>query len=229
MRVGATSAVALRHLARKDASVLGLIGSGNQARTQLQGAIAVMAKLKQINVFSMNFKNRDRFVHEMKGETRAKLIGVDNPEAAVSESDVVICATNSSEPVFDGQWLKKGTTVISIVGGDHTLKRREIDDVVLEKSRAIFVNSKLQIRLDEQATLFDPIKKEVKRENVIFELGDLLRGNVRGRLDDDEIITYHNNCGMGIQFAAVGAVVYQRAMASGIGRPLPAEWFRTSP
>jgi alanine dehydrogenase len=229
IRVGATSAVALRYLARKDASVLGLIGSGNQARTQLQGAIAVIGGLKQIKVFSMNFKNRDRIVHEMKGETPAEVIGVGDPEAAVSESDVVICATNSSEPVFAGRWLRKGTTVISIVGGDHTLKRREIDDVVLEKSRAIFVNSKLQIRLDEQATLFDPIKKEIKRETAVFELGDLIKGNVPGRLDDEEIITYHNNCGMGIQFAAVGAVAYQRAIAAGVGRPLPAEWFRTFP
>ena len=227
IRVGATTGVALRYLAGKDDSVLGLFGSGNQAKTQLQAANAVVKGLKKIKVFSMNLERRDGFIRAMRGKTKAEITGVSDPETVVRGSDIVLCATNSSEPVFDGAWLERGTTVVSIVGGDHTLKRREIDDTVLQRSRAIFVNSKLQIRLDEQATLFDSLKKEIKRADVVYELGDLVTGNVPGRTNEDEIITYHNNCGMGIQFAAVGAIAYRQAVAAKAGRQVPAEWFRT--
>ena len=89
------------------------------------------------------------------------------------------------------------------------------------------MNSKLQIRLDEQATLFDSAKKEIKRAEVVYELGELITGTVPGRTQEDEIITYHNNCGMGIQFAAVGAIAYRQAAAAKVGRHVPAEWFRT--
>jgi len=227
VRVGATTGVALRYLAGEDDSVLGLFGSGSQARAQLQAASAVVKGLKEIKVFSMNPERRDKFIQAMRGETEAEIMGVSDPEAVVRGSDIVLCATNSSEPVFDGAWLERGTTVVSIVGGDHTLKRREIDDTVLEKSRAIFANSKLQIRLDEQATLFDSAKKEIKRADVVYELEDLVTGRVPGRTSEDEIITYHNNCGMGIQFAAVGAIAYRHAVAAKAGRQVPAEWFRT--
>jgi len=228
IRVGATSGVALRYLAGRQASVLGLFGSGSQAKGQLEAAVASVKGLKRVKVFSMNPEHRERFVREMRGLVKTEILGVDDPESVVKGSDIVVCATNSSEPVFEGQWLEKGTTVVSIVGGDQTLKRREIDDVTLRRSRAIFVNSKLQIGLDEQATLFDPSKKGIKREEVVFELGDLLTGRVRGREEEDDIITYHNNCGMGIQFAAVGAIAYQKAVAAGMGRRVPAEWFTTT-
>lgn len=227
VRVGATTGVALRYLAGKDDSVLGLFGSGSQARAQLQAASAVVKGLKKIKVFSMNPERRDKFIHAMREEIEAEIMGVSDPETVVKGSDIVLCATNSSDPVFDGAWLERGTTVVSIVGGDHTLKRREIDDTVLQRSRAIFVNSKLQIRLDEQATLFDPEKKEIKRAEVVYELGELIAGNVPGRTGEDEIIAYHNNCGMGIQFAAVGAIAYGEAVAAKVGRHVPAEWFRT--
>ncbi len=228
VRVGATSAVGLRHLARKDSSVLGLFGAGKQAKTHLQGAIAVIKKLTKVKVFSINSANKEKFVNEMRKISKVEIIGVDRPEEVVKGSDVIICATNSSEPVFDGNWLAKGTTVVSIVGGDHTLKRREIDDIVLQKSSNIIVNSKSQIVRDEQANLFDRAGGRIKREEVVHELGDLLIGKAKGRINEDDIVTYHNNCGMGIQFAAVGAVVLKKAIAAGIGRPLPAEWFSTS-
>jgi alanine dehydrogenase len=228
LRVGATSAVALKYLARKNSSTIGLIGSGDQASAQLRGAAAVVSGLKKVKVFSMNPEHRDKFIENMQGEINAELTGANSSQAVVEGSDIVICATNSSEPVFDGHWLNEGATVVSIVGGDHTLKRREIDDVVLERSRSLFVNSLSQIIIDEQATLFDPVKKEVKRKEIISEIGDLLIGKAGGRVDDRDIITYHNNSGMGIQFAAAGAVAYKKAVAAGVGRALPAEWFATA-
>lgn len=228
LRVGATSAVALKYLARKDSSTLGLFGSGDQARAQLQGAAAVVPGLKAVKVFSTNPERRDRFIKTMQAEIGAKLIGADSPRTVVEGSDVVICATNSSEPVFDGDWLGEGTTVVSIVGGDHTLKRREIDDRTLARSRSVFVNSLAQIILDEQATLFDPATKDVKRKDVVREIGDLLIGKAEGRANERDIITYHNNSGMGIQFAAAGAAAYREAVAAGVGKALPGELFTTS-
>ncbi|MGH7768147.1 MAG: ornithine cyclodeaminase family protein, partial [Candidatus Binatia bacterium] len=154
LRVGATSGVATKYLARNDAKIMGLLGSGEQARTQLTAALAVRP-VKQVKVFSPTRENRERFAREMSAQCGIEVIAVASAEEAVRGSDIVTAATNTVEPVIEGRRLEAGAHVNSIVGGDGYLKRRELDDEVIRRAGLIVVGYKPQIFIDKQAELAD--------------------------------------------------------------------------
>ncbi|HEY6198612.1 MAG TPA: ornithine cyclodeaminase family protein, partial [Candidatus Binatia bacterium] len=114
LRVGATSGVAAKYLARKNAAVMGLIGSGEQAKTQVTAAVAVRP-IKKVKVYSPTRANRERFAREMSEECGIEVVAVDSAEAAVRDSDLVTAATNTVDPVIDGRWIAEGAHVNSIV------------------------------------------------------------------------------------------------------------------
>jgi len=226
MRVGATSGVATKYLARVDSSVMGLLGSGEQARTQLTAALAVRP-LKTVKVFSPTRENRERFAREMSLQCGVEVVPVASAEEAIRGSDVVTAATNTVEPVVEGRWLEDGAHVNSIVGGDGYLPRRELDDEVIRRAGLIVVGYKPQIFLDRQAEFAERIERGMVKPEDLHELGELLAGKCRGRKDDKEITLFKNNTGMGIQFAATARKVYERAREKGIGVELPLELFMT--
>jgi ornithine cyclodeaminase/alanine dehydrogenase-like protein (mu-crystallin family) len=226
LRVGATSGVAMKYLARKNAKIMGLLGSGEQARTQLTAALAVRS-LKQVKVYSPTRDNRERFAREMSAESGIEVIPVASAEEAVRGSDIVTAATNTVEPVIEGRWLEEGAHVNSIVGGDGYLKRHELDDETIRRAGLIVVGYKPQIFIDRQAELYDRLERGLVKAEDIHELGELLTGKCRGRRDDKEITLFKNNTGMGIQFAATARKVYEKARAKGIGTELPLELFMT--
>ncbi|MEA2658660.1 MAG: alanine dehydrogenase, partial [Candidatus Binatota bacterium] len=115
MRVGATSAVASKYLARKDSAVMALLGSGEQAKTQVT-AHACVHPLKQIKVYSPTQENRERFAKEMSQETGIEVTPVASAEAAIRGSDIVTAATNTVDPVIQGKWIEAGMHMNSIVG-----------------------------------------------------------------------------------------------------------------
>lgn len=226
LRVGATSGVGTRYLARPEAKVAGIIGSGEQARTQLE-AVCAVRPIERIKVFSLNPDHRARFAAEMSRRLARPVIPEDSAEKVVRGSDVVIAATNSSEPVFAGKDLEPGAHVNSIVGGDIYNRRMELDDEAVRRSALIVVNSREQIRLDRQADLYDRLESGLIDPGKLFELGELLNGRAPGRKSAEEITLFKNNTGMGIQFAAVAAAAYAAAREKGAGRDLPAELFTT--
>jgi alanine dehydrogenase len=160
----------------------------------------------------------------------AEIVPVDSPEKAIEAADIVLCTANSLDPLFDGNWLRPGMAVSSISAGpDKTATaiwgvRREIDDTTVERASLIVVSLMQQVAWDEQHQLFDSSRTRGK----VVELGDLLLGKVPGRRGDDEITLFANNTGTGNQFAAAGAIVYQKARAQGIGREIPTDWLMTS-
>lgn len=226
MRVGATSGVATKYLARKDAAVMGLLGSGEQARTQLTAAAAVRP-IKNVKVYSPTKQNRERFAREMSAECGIEVLPVASAEEAVRGSDVVTAATNTVDPVIQGAWLEDGAHVNSIVGGDGFLARRELDDEVIRRAGLIVVGYKKQIFLDRQAEFIDRLEKGLVNAEDLHELGELLTGQCRGRDNDKEITLFKNNTGMGIQFAATARKMYEKAIEKGIGTELPLELFMT--
>ena len=226
MRVGATSGVATKYLARKDAKVMGLLGSGEQARTQLTAALAVRP-LKKIKVYSPTRENRERFCREMSAQCRVEIVPAAAAEEAVRGSDIVTAATNTVEPVIEGRWLEAGAHVNSIVGGDGYLPRRELDDETIRRAGLIVVGFKQQIFLDRQAEFAERLERGMVKAEDLHELGELLAGKCRGRRDDKEITLFKNNTGMGIQFAATARKVYEKARQKGIGTELPLELFMT--
>jgi alanine dehydrogenase len=226
MRVGATSAVASKYLARKDAKVMALLGSGEQAKTQLT-AHAVVHKLTQVKVYSPTKKNRERFAKELREETGIEVVPVNSAEEAIRGSDLVTAATNTVDPVIQGKWVEAGMHLNSIVGGDGFLPRKELDDEAIQKANLIVVGYKPQIFLDKQAEFHDRLERGMVKAEDLHELGDLLTGKCRGRESDKEITFFKNNTGMGIQFAATARKMYEKAREKGIGSELPLDLFMT--
>jgi len=226
MRVAATTAVASKYLARKDAKVMGLLGSGEQARTQVTAHL-VVRPLTKIKVYSPTKENRERFAREMSQETGLEIIPVASAQEAIRGSDIVSAATNTVDPVVEGKWLEEGMHVTSLVGGDGFLPRKELDDDAIKKAGLIIVGYKPQIFLDHQAEFHDRLASGLVKAEDLHELGELLNGKCRSRKDGKEITFFKNNTGMGIQFAATARKMYEKARARGIGTELPLELFMT--
>ena len=226
IRVGATTAVAVKYMAKKDAARVALFGSGKQARANLE-AVSKVRRLERVQVYSPNPDHRRTFAAEMTEVTGAEIVPVDHPQKAMEGADIVLCMANSTRPVFEGHWLRPGMHVASIsAGGDKTheevmgVPRREIDDVTFDRSALIVISSREQVAWDQQAPL-------AQRMDKIRDLGELVTGKVLGRRSDDEINLYASNTGTGNQFAAAGAMVYEKAKVKGLGREIPTEWLMT--
>ncbi len=226
LRVGATSGVAMKHLARADVKIMGLLGSGEQAKTQLLAA-CVVRPIEKVRVYSPTRAHRDRFAEEMTERAGVEVVPVASAEEAVRGSDVVTAATNTVEPVVKGQWLEEGCHLTSIVGGDSYLPRRELDDEVIRRAGLIVVGNKKQIFLDRQAEFADRLERGLVHEEDLHELGELLTGQCRGRQDNREITLFKNNTGMGIQFAATARKIYEIAKARAIGTQVSSDLFMT--
>ncbi|HEY7163832.1 MAG TPA: ornithine cyclodeaminase family protein [Candidatus Binatia bacterium] len=226
LRVGATSAVASKYLARKDSRVLGLLGSGEQAVTQVTAHLAVRP-IQKVKVYSPTKENRERFAREMTEKTGVEVVAVSSPEEAVRGSDIVSAATNTVDPVIQGRWLEDGMHVTSLVGGDGFLPRKELDDEAITRASLIVVGYKPQIFIDRQAEFHDRLERGLVKAEDLHELGELLTGHCRGRRDDREITLFKNNTGMGIQFAATARKMYEKAREKGIGSELPLDLFMT--
>jgi alanine dehydrogenase len=224
IRVGATTGVAHRALAKKDARIMGIFGSGNEARTNLT-AICAVRSIEKVRVYSITKEHRDRFAEEMTAALRIPVQAVDSPEAVVTGADIVMCATNSSQPVFDGNWLEPGQFVTTIANTDGVHRRTEADSTTMIRSDLIVLNNKDTAITNQQRELLDLIDQEKFGWDKVCELGQVLIGRHPGRTSDRQIIYYKSNTGVGIQFAAAGALIYEACRKKGLGREIPSEWF----
>jgi alanine dehydrogenase len=163
----------------------------------------------------------------MMRECDREVIAVDNPRQVVEGADIVACATNSRSPVFDGRWLAPGTHVTPIVGTDQSASGSEIDEVTVRRASLIATNLKEQITVDRQPKLLHLVESGELSWDRIHDLADVVAGRAPRRTSDHEITLHDNNTGMGIQFAAVGSLVLERARAQGLGTELPDGLFMT--
>lgn len=142
MRTGAIGGLAIKYLARPDAKVLAILGTGIQAVTQLQAAVEVR-KFEKVLVYSRNPENRDRFTSRMTTELGRDILAVDSAQSIVEQADVLICATISPKPVFDPAWLKPGTHITTI--GPRFVQNHELPINVAIKSDLITTDALVQI------------------------------------------------------------------------------------
>jgi len=225
MRVGATSGVAAKYLAREDASVLGMIGSGGQARSHAR-AFAAVRKLKRIKIYSPNPERRAAYAREMAEALGLEVVAVESAKAAVEGADIVATCTNSIEPVIRGEQLCRGTHATS-VNANHELDDdffKHVDVTVRHQildTKRYTAGSHEEIERAPKAIR----KRRVDTPAALPTLPDLLLGKTPGRTQPDQITYFNNNEGTGLQFAVCGALAYQRAKEKGIGRELPNEWF----
>src|SRR5713226_141173 len=211
IRVAATSAIVTKRLARDDAKLMGIFGSGTQAILQVEHNCAV-TNIEEVRVYSTRKERRESIARQMNEVVKAKVVAVDDPRQAVEGCDIVTTATNSNEPVFKGEWLEPGTHVNTMLGSDGFLSRRETDDTTVRRSDLIVVNSKESVKLDKQPELYPALKRGELSWDDIYDIGELLtRRRIHGRSSASQITYHNNNVGMGIQFAALGRLVYEKA------------------
>ncbi len=228
MRVGATNGLGARSLAREDARTVGLLGSGWQAGGQLMAFCAVRP-ISTIRVFSPNPENRRRFAREMTERLRVEVRPVDSPEDAMAGADIVASATNALSPTLAPEWARPGVHLSAV-------KAQEMNEELFARCDRVILHTR---RIPKQ-TNYISAESEAKIPEIekgwwtnrvtpfwtqVRDLADLTTGAAPGRVRREEITCFMNNVGLGTQFAAVGAVVYQRAREKGVGRELPTEWF----
>ncbi len=224
LRVGATTGAAVRALAKKDAKLLALYGSGNEARRNLE-AICAVRPIHTVQLFSPNRAHCEAFAAEMGEKLGVAIQPMETAAAAFEGADVVMCATNSSDPVFDGSKLRPGQLVCTIANTDHVHFRTEADEQTFVRSDRIVVNHYQTAVDNNQRELLDLMKDGRIPATKVVDLADVLSGAAAGRSNDDEIIYYKSNSGMGIQFAAAGKVVYDACEKQNLGHVVPTEWF----
>jgi ornithine cyclodeaminase/alanine dehydrogenase-like protein (mu-crystallin family) len=221
-RVGATTGAAVDAMARDDAKTLGLFGNGRQARGNFE-AICAVRPIERVRIYSPNEEHCRAFARDMAREG-VEIEIVRDARSVVDGADILCCATNTTRPVFDGDWLEPGQMVVTIVNSDLTAKRTEADETVFARATDIVVNDWASVIANEQTELLDPIEKGIVDRDRVFELGDVLAGKVDLRQTDDNLIYYKNNTGLGMQFAAAGAVIYQKMKRGETNRVVPREW-----
>ena len=183
---------------------------------------------RRVKVFSPNAQHCRDFCARMSRKLERLIEPVESARAAVEGSDFIQAATAAWDPVFDGHWIEKGVYVASIGGSDGSNKRREIDDEMIRRADIYVVHAKDVAQQDRSPDIWEAAEKGLISWDAIHEVQELVAGTVKGRVSPQQITLYNNNTGSGIQFAAVGAAVLQRARALGLGRELPTEWFLES-
>ena len=227
LRTAATSGVGFRHLVRKDAKVAGVFGAGGQALHKIL-ALQNERPIETYKVFSRNPDNRKSFCERMSRLIEASFVPVAMPADVIRGSDVVICATSSNVPVFDGAWLEPGQHLVTIVGSNSALikggwlkeGRRENDDETVRRADFIITNWRESIEQERQAGIFDPIQKGIITWDKIHELGEILAGSFPGRTGDDQITFHANNNGTAAADMAIAQWVYEQCRRLGRGTPI---------
>lgn len=213
LRTGATSAVATRRLARPGAGVVAVLGSGVEARAQIE-AMIVAGFVKSARVFSPTAANRQRLCDEMRAVYGVDITDVDSAEQAVAGADIVVAAVKAAEPVLLGRWLKAGTHVNSV--GTARRDQREIDVETFTRSSVIVVDTREGV-FSEAGDAY-AARESVAPESAA-ELHELASETVSRRTSDEQI-TLFKSVGTGIQDIALASVVYRNALAAGLGTEL---------
>jgi ornithine cyclodeaminase/alanine dehydrogenase-like protein (mu-crystallin family) len=221
-RVGVTSALGMKAMARKNSQVLGLIGSGGQAQAHYRFMTTVMA-IKKVKVFSPNLEHRKALVTQMETETGVEGEPVGSAEEAVKGVDVICSATNSSRPVLQVDWLEPGIHYNSI-------REFETDMAIFNKCDVAAIHTRFGGIQHYQPPGIEDDMPGVRREkprdwNRYPEISDLISGKAPSRSNDKQITYFFNNVGTGVQFAAMGYCAYKGAKEKGLGKEIPSEWF----
>ena len=216
-RTGAAGGIGAKYLARADANRVAVLGSAVHAETQLM-AVAAVRKLTAAWIYSPTPERRTAFAAKMEKQLEIPIHIAASAEEALANADVLITATNSQTPVFDGHRLPPGMHITSIANGDKTRKRQELDDATLRRAEPIFVTSKETVCVNE-SDIFRAVRDKVIAWDKVHEISNLLLGQVAGRTDDRQITLFKLQ-GTGIMDVAIGFAAYERLKQRGLAQSI---------
>lgn len=214
-KTGAAGAVGIDALARQDASTLALIGTGAQARGQLRAAVTVR-DLDRVDVYSPTKEHRESFAGEMNEQLDPSVGAVASSAAAIEGADIVVTATNASQPVFDGDLLDDGTHVTAM--GQYDTGKRELDSKTIERAR-YFPDLRARTERDAGAFIHAVEEGVIDQDHVQAELGEVVAGEAVGRESADDV-TIFDSGGTAIETVASAYMLYEKAVDEGLGEPL---------
>lgn len=240
MRVGGGAGIGAKYLSRPDAKVVAMIGSGGMARAFLEAFLGVR-EIRTVKVYSPTPAHRKAYAEEMGRRFGVDVQSVADPRSAIKGADIVATCTDSIAPVLEDEWLEPGMHVTSVSANselDEDVYNRA--DVVIRQGDSGWLPSEQKERLqvgrrtpgaayiagsaEEMARIPPPNPIAYKRGKYPTFM-DLVSGKARGRESETDITLYIPGGNQGLQFAAVGWLIYRKARELGLGRELPTEWF----
>ena len=212
-RTGAASGLATKMMANPDARTLGVIGTGRQSRSQVM-AVCAVRPIERVLVFVRTPASREEYSREMEKALGIEVRPAPSAEACVRDADVVVTITKSAEPVIRAEWLRPGAHVNA--AGANSADRREIDaDTVLRA--AVKATDQVAQAKVEAAEYRDLVADGRLAWTDVCELGDIVSGKTKGRTSPTDL-TLFKSLGIALEDMAFGELIYQKALAQGVGR-----------
>ena len=212
LRTGATTGVAVKHLANPEDATVGIIGTGGQAPTQLE-ALSKVRGIKKIKAYSRTQERREEFARRMTDTMGVKVSAATSNEDAVRDCDIVLCIAATMDPVVEADWLKDGSTLIG--AGPTTWRAREVDEAVITRAGKLIVDSTEQAAI-EAGDLCSAVDKGIIQWSKVHELRHVVSGAVTGRDSNDQVV-YAKIMGTGVADVAAAKLAYDSAKAAGLG------------
>jgi len=215
MRTGAAGGIAAKYLARKDSKVVGLVGAGVQAKTQLIALLRLYGSLEEVRVWDISKNRVESYISEMRSicEGKTTLVPVKNVKDAVDNADIVVTTTPSRKPLVYDEWISEGTH-ITCIGADAPGKE-ELDPKILLRAKIYVDDWEQGLHSGEVNVPFS--KGIITKEKICGELGDVIAGLKPGRTSSEEI-TIFTSTGLAIQDAVTADIVYRKALSNNLGQ-----------
>ena len=206
IRTGVAGGIAAKYLARKGSSIIGVIGAGRQAETQLLAIAAVLPEINEVKVFDQYSEIGIRYAIKMTAKLNVKISSVETISEA-AESDILVTTTPSREPIIRKQYVKPGTH-INAIGADAKGKQ-ELDPDLLASAKIIVDDIEQACHSGEINVPLS--KKQISIDNIYGTLGEVITGTKKGRENEQEI-TIFDSTGLAIQDMICAQLVYEKAM-----------------
>ncbi|WP_342305477.1 alanine dehydrogenase [Methanolobus sp. ZRKC5] len=213
MRTGAAGGVAAKHLARPDSHVVGMVGTGGQARTQLLALSEVM-EIEEVKVTCRDLSHCDAFEKDMREVVNCNFTKKRSIKD-VCDCDVLVTTTPVREPVVMSEWIHEGTH-INAIGAD-AMGKQELDPALLKRSRIIVDDI---VQASHSGEINVPLSKGlISGSDIHAELGEVVAGVKQGRQSDEEI-TIFDSTGLAVQDLVTANIAYTKAVEMGIGKKI---------
>ncbi|MEX0805362.1 MAG: ornithine cyclodeaminase family protein [Candidatus Binatia bacterium] len=237
MRVGADSGIGVKYMAREDARVVGMIGSGGMARSHVE-AFLLARKIDRVQVYSPTRAHRLEFAEEITERFGIEAVPVNNPQDVYKGAHIIAGCTDSAVPIIIGKWLEEGTHVTCIGGkpDEDTLKRI---DLSLRLGNAPAPWGLPELGVPDEYVTYAAVPKRIagskmkragkRAHGMIAEdravlLAEVLGSKKKGRTSNKQITYSERGNIQGAQFYAVAGKAYELAKAKGLGREIPTDW-----